>query len=33
MELAKHNTTQPEIGKTSTSTWEKIKDLLTKAER
>lgn len=25
MELAKHNTTQPEAGKTSTSTWEKSK--------
>jgi len=31
IELVKHNTTQPEAGKTSTSTWEKIKDLLTKA--
>jgi len=31
MELAKHNTTQPKVGKTSTSTWEKIKDSLTKA--
>jgi len=31
MELAKHNTTQPDVGKISTSTWEKIKDSLTKA--
>lgn len=30
MELAKHNTTQPEAEKTSTSTWEKIKNSLTK---
>jgi hypothetical protein len=30
MELAKHNTTQLEDGKTSTSTWEKIKKSLTK---